>query len=72
MQATIFRMTHDGSGSALLDDGREVVVTSESQVSSGLRQLRPGQRVSLTLADGEPLTATRVWIVGIGHGETIS
>jgi cold shock CspA family protein len=72
MQATIFRMNADGSGSALLDDGREVVLTPESPLTSGLRSLRPGQRVSITLGDGEPITATRVWIVGIGEGEAIT
>ena len=33
--------------------------------------MRPGQRVSITLGDGEPITATRVWIVGIGEGEAL-
>ena len=39
-------------------------------VDSGLLHLRVGQRVSLELDDAGA-AATRVWIVGIGPGETI-
>ena len=71
MQATISVMDDDGSGRALLDDGREVVVPPESLARSALRRLRPGQRVSIELLPLVPLRASRVWIVGIGQGETI-
>lgn len=71
MQATISVMEEDGSGRALLDDGREVVVPPESLAGSALRRLRPGQRVSIELLPAAPLRASRVWIVGIGEGETI-
>lgn len=72
MQATVHTMAADGSGSALLDDGRSVTITAQSQADNGLRQLRPGQRVSVTLDQAGPgLTATRVWIVGIGADEQV-
>ncbi|MEO5610727.1 MAG: 2-phospho-L-lactate guanylyltransferase [Ornithinibacter sp.] len=71
MQATIHSMAEDGSGSALLDDGVEVALPPESAVSAGLRHLRVGQRVSIEL-DEEGQRAVRVWIVGIGPGESIA
>ena len=70
VQATIHSIGEDGSGSALLDDGLEVVVPPGAAVSSGLRHLRVGQRVSVELDDSGRV-ATRVWVVGIGPGETI-
>lgn len=70
VQATIHRIGEDGSGSALLDDGLEVVVPPGAAVASGLRHLRVGQRVSVELDDAGRV-ATRVWVVGIGPGETI-
>ncbi|MBM6400481.1 2-phospho-L-lactate guanylyltransferase [Phycicoccus sonneratiae] len=70
VQATIHRIPGDEGGSALLDDGREVAVPLAALVDSGLLHLRVGQRVSLELDDAEA-AATRVWIVGIGPGETI-
>lgn len=68
MQASIHTFAEDGSGSALLDDGRLVSWPAEVFAGSALRHVRPGQRVSIEL-DGA--TVTRVWIVGIGPGETI-
>lgn len=70
VQATIHRVPGDEGGSALLDDGREVRVPLASLVDSGLLHLRVGQRVSLELDEAQA-AATRVWIVGIGPGETI-
>ncbi len=70
MQATIHRIEDDGSGAALLDDGLEVVIPPGAATTSGLRHLRVGQRVSIEL-DEAGRAATRVWIVGIGPGETI-
>ena len=70
VQATIHRIEPDGSGSALLDDGLEVVVPPGAAVASGLRHLRVGQRVSVEL-DEAGRVATRVWVVGIGPGEDI-
>ena len=58
-----------GAGSVLLDDGEEVPFPAGAFAVSGLRLLRPGQRVSLERrADG---TVVRVFIRGIGEGETI-
>ncbi len=70
VQATIHRIGEDGSGSALLDDGLEVVVPPGAAAASGLRHLRVGQRVSVELDEAGRM-ATRVWVVGIGPGETI-
>ncbi|WP_404383908.1 hypothetical protein LL946_01100 [Knoellia locipacati] len=74
MQASIHTFAEDGSGSALLDDGRLVSWPSEVFAGSALRHVRPGQRVSVEVDDsegGDGTTVTRLWIVGIGEGETI-
>ncbi|MGZ4600587.1 MAG: hypothetical protein ACXVYY_12770 [Oryzihumus sp.] len=69
MQASVHRFDPaTGAGSVLLDDGREVPFDAEVFDASGLRHVRPGQRLSVT-SDGERLT--RLWIVGIGEGEPI-
>lgn len=52
----------------LLDDGHEWAFSPEVFDGSALRHLRPGQRVSI---DGDASTVTRLWVVGIGPGETI-
>ena len=70
VQATIHRIEDDGSGSALLDDGVEVVLPPGAATASGLRHLRVGQRVSIEF-DEAGRAATRVWVAGIGPGETI-
>jgi cold shock CspA family protein len=69
MQASVHRY-HDenGSGSVLLDDGREIPFDGKVLDASGLRLLRPGQRVSIEMSATE---LTRLWIVGIGDGEPI-
>jgi cold shock CspA family protein len=69
MQASVHRYDdNDGSGSVLLDDGREIPFDGEVMDASGLRLLRPGQRVSIEMSDS---ALTRLWIVGIGEGEPI-
>jgi cold shock CspA family protein len=69
MQASVHRYDdHDGSGSVLLDDGREIPFDGTVMGASGLRLLRPGQRVSIEMSD---TALTRLWIVGIGDGEPI-
>lgn len=68
MQASIHTFAEDGSGSALLDDGRLVSWPAEVFAGSALRHVRPGQRVSVEV-DGDEVT--RLWIVGIGEGEAI-
>lgn len=58
-----------GAGSVLLDNGQQRAFSAEAFAASGLRLLRPGQRVSLDqCADG---TVTRVFIRGIGDNEPI-
>lgn len=56
MQATV--RSYDprtGAGSVLLDDGREVLFPAGALTGSGLRDLRPGQRVQIGLSAGIPL-----------------
>lgn len=64
-----------GSGSVLLDTGRLLPFAGEVFGTSGLRHLRVGQRVSVEVEPEDPETPgarlTRLWIVGIGPGETI-
>ena len=69
MQASVHRYDgENGSGSVLLDDGREIPFDGKVMDASGLRLLRPGQRVSIQMS---PTELTRLWIVGIGDGEPI-
>jgi len=69
MQASVHRYeVESGSGSVLLDDGREIPFDGKVIDASGLRLLRPGQRVSIEMSDAE---LTRLWIVGIGDSEPI-
>ena len=69
MQASVHRYDDEnGSGSVLLDDGRETPFDGKVMDASGLRLLRPGQRVSIEMT---PTALTRLWIVGIGEGEPI-
>jgi cold shock CspA family protein len=69
MQASVHRYEEDnGSGSVLLDDGREIPFDGAVMDASGLRLLRPGQRVSIEMS---AKALTRLWIVGIGDGEPI-
>jgi cold shock CspA family protein len=69
MQASVHRYDDtNGSGSVLLDDGREIPFDAAVMDASGLRLLRPGQRVSIEMSATE---LTRLWIVGIGEGEPI-
>ncbi len=51
MQATVSRyddLSHDGA--VLLDDGLELPFAAQALQGTGLRLLRPGQRVRVTLA----------------------
>jgi cold shock CspA family protein len=69
MQASVHRYNDEnGSGSVLLDDGREIPFDGKVMDASGLRLLRPGQRVSIEMS---PTALTRLWIVGVGEGEPI-
>ena len=69
MQASVHQYNEEnGSGSVLLDDGREVPFDGRVLDASGLRRLRTGQRVSIEMS---ATALTRLWIVGIGDGEAI-
>jgi len=69
MQASVHRYHNEnGSGSVLLDDGREIPFDGTVMAASGLRLLRPGQRVSIEMSAD---ALTRLWIVGIGDNEVV-
>jgi hypothetical protein len=69
MQASVHKYDDEsGSGSVLLDDGREVPFDGIAFDASGLRHVRPGQRVSIEMSAS---VVTRLWIVGIGDGQPI-
>ena len=68
MQATVFSHDQDTGAVVVTDSGVSHDVSPEVVAASSLRFLRPGQRVSVTETDG---VITRLWIVGIGEGETI-
>ncbi len=69
MQASVHRYDDEsGSGSVLLDDGREIPFDGKVFDASALRHVRPGQRVSVEMS---ATALTRLWIVGIGDGEPI-
>lgn len=73
MQGSVHRFdVHTGAGSVLLDDGREVPMATTALNGSGLRHVRVGQRLTLTLDDDDaPTLVLRAWMVGIGDGELI-
>lgn len=76
MQASVHTFDPaSGAGSVLLDSGRLLPFGPEVFAGSGLRLLRLGQRVSVEVEPEDPETPgarlTRLWIVGIGEGETI-
>jgi 2-phospho-L-lactate guanylyltransferase len=53
MQATVSAFDDTTrSGTVLLDDGRQLPFSGEALQGTGLRFLRPGQRVSLDLDHG--------------------
>lgn len=54
MQATISRYDRvTGAGACVLDDGTEVDLAPGALSGSGLRHVRPGQRVTVTTTRGE-------------------
>jgi cold shock CspA family protein len=65
MQATVSSFDPDTfSGSVLLDDGVEVPFPPSAVAGTGLRLLRPGQRVRLeTSGDGEALRVEALQII---------
>ncbi len=67
MQGTVYRFDpQTRCGSVLLDDGREVAFGADEFDRSGLRHVRPGQRLTLDVGDGR---AVRLGIVGIGPAD---
>ena len=64
-----------GRGTVLTDTGRRLPFAPEVFEASGLRHLRLGQRVSVTVHPEDPESPeahlTRLWIVGVGAGERI-
>jgi 2-phospho-L-lactate guanylyltransferase len=65
MQATVSAFdAGTQAGRVLLDDGLEVPFTGDALTGSGLRLLRPGQRVRLeTTGDGAGLRIERLQIL---------
>lgn len=60
MQATVSAYDADSrSGRVLLDDGVEIAFPAEALAGTGLRLLRPGQRVRLTLEGEGPAAVVR-------------
>lgn len=51
MQGTVLTFEEDGSGTVVFDDGSRVDFSTDAFARSGLRFLRPGQRVRLRLAE---------------------
>lgn len=64
MQATVSRFDDAGDGAVLLDDGRELPFSADALRGTGLRLLRPGQRVRLELAgSGDAVRVERLQIL---------
>jgi len=65
MQATVASFDPDSfSGTVLLDDGVEVPFPAQALAGTGLRLLRPGQRVRLqTTGDGSSLRVETLQIL---------
>lgn len=64
MQATVATFDPESwSGSVLLDDGIELPFTAEAVQGTGLRLLRPGQRVRLDVAEGAAPVVRRLQII---------
>ncbi|WP_026929473.1 hypothetical protein [Glycomyces tenuis] len=60
MQGTVASFNEDASGEVVLDSGRRVAFDAAAFAVSGLRFLRPGQRVQLEAdADGS-IVAVRI------------
>jgi len=68
VQATVNRFDPaTGSGSVVTDDGLVVPFTAEAFATSGLRLVRPGQRLGVTVAgEGAGATVTVMWLESVG------
>jgi 2-phospho-L-lactate guanylyltransferase len=60
MQATVLRFEQDGSGTVLFDDGERAAFARDAFARSGLRLLRPGQRVRLRRAEDGRIEALTI------------
>jgi cold shock CspA family protein len=61
MQATVATFSMDtGSGTVLLDNGKELSFDANAFARSGLRMLRLGQRVSMLVVDGRVEVITHI------------
>lgn len=69
MQASVHTFS-ETEGTALLDDGRVVTFDGAVVAASGLRHVRPGQRVSVDL-DEASWRITKMWVVGIGDDQIV-
>jgi 2-phospho-L-lactate guanylyltransferase len=54
----------DGAGTALRDDGSEVEFPPDAFAASGLRRLRPGQRVRVETENAQVVLVTVVTMPG--------
>lgn len=65
MQATVHRFDPGtGSGSVLTDDGTVLAFDVTALSTSGLRHLRPGQRLSVDLAGDGQIAGLRLGTIG--------
>ncbi|HET9655760.1 MAG TPA: hypothetical protein VFP72_10425 [Kineosporiaceae bacterium] len=68
MQATVYRFDPaTGSGSVLTDAGLVIPFDADAFGTGGLRLLRPGQRLGVTLSGDEPgAVVTMLWLESVG------
>ena len=65
MQATVYRYDPDSSsGSLLTDDGAVLPFDAAALRLSGLRHLRPGQRLNVELADDGQVAGLALGTIG--------
>jgi cold shock CspA family protein len=65
VQATVYRFDPDsGSGSVLTDQGAVLTFEAEALSLSGLRHLRPGQRLTVELGASGIITGLRLGTIG--------
>lgn len=60
MQGTVASFNEDTSGEVVLDTGRRIAFEAAAFAASGLRFLRPGQRVELDTDDQGAIVAVRI------------
>lgn len=69
MQATVHEYNErDGDGCVLTDNGRILPFSAEVFQASSLRLLRVGQRLNIEVG---PDGVSRLWLTGIGPGQSI-